>query len=67
MEHVSLEATPKGNGYQATVIYGHGVRISSAETYPTIAEALTAAAEKILAMPERLAEFDRDQIVAQSD
>lgn len=29
------------------------------ETYPTIAEALTAAAIKLLDMPERLATFDR--------
>ena len=39
--------------------FPHGVSVSSEETYPTIAEALTAAAIKQLDMPERLATFDR--------
>jgi hypothetical protein len=34
-------------------------RPGSDETYPTIAEAITAAAIKLLAMPERLATLDR--------
>jgi len=51
---VTLSATPKGNGYQATVTLPDGVSISSAETYPSIAEAITAAAMKLLDMPERL-------------
>lgn len=37
---VTLSATPKGNGYQATVTLPDGVSISSAETYPSIAEAI---------------------------
>jgi len=49
---------PKGNGYQATLPFPDGVSISSDETYPTIAEALTAAAIKLLDMAERLATLD---------
>jgi len=56
---VTLSATPKGNGYQATVTLPDGVSISSAETYPSIAEAITAAALKLLDMPERLEALDR--------
>lgn len=59
MPTIQLSATPKGNGYQATVTFPDGVSISSEETYPTIAEAITAAAIKLLDMPERLATLDR--------
>ncbi|EKS26826.1 MULTISPECIES: hypothetical protein [Nitrobacteraceae] len=59
MPKIQLSATPKGNGYQATVTFPDGVSMSSEETYPTIAEAVTAAAIKLLAMPERLAALDR--------
>ncbi len=59
MPTITLSATPKGNGYQATVTFSDGVSMSSAETYPTIAEAMTAAALKLLAMPERLEALDR--------
>ena len=59
MPTIQLSATPKGNGYQATVTFPDGVSISSQETYPTIVEALTAAARKLLDMPERLATLDR--------
>ena len=54
MTEVKLTATPKGNGYQATVTFPAGVSVSSAESYPTIAEAITAAALKLLEMPERI-------------
>jgi len=54
MTEVKLSATPKGNGYQATVSFSTGVSISSAETYPTVPEAITAAALKVLDMPERI-------------
>ncbi len=58
-------ATPKANGFQATVTFpGDGVSINSAETYPTIAEALTAAALKLLDMPERLEAMDRPEPLA---
>ena len=57
MSEVMLSATPKGNGYQATITFHTGVAVSSAETYPPIAEAITAAI-KLLEMPERLAELD---------
>jgi hypothetical protein len=56
---IVLSATPKGNGYQATVVFPGGVSMSSAETYPTIAEAITAAAKKLLDMPDRLSALDR--------
>ncbi len=54
MTELTLSATPKGNGYQATVTLPDCVVISSAEAYPTVAEAITAAALKVLDMPERL-------------
>ncbi|HLG87395.1 MAG TPA: hypothetical protein VKZ79_09395 [Alphaproteobacteria bacterium] len=54
MSAIQLSATPKGNGYQATVTFPDGVSMSSAETYPTIAEAIAAAARKLLDMPDRL-------------
>jgi hypothetical protein len=59
MTEITLSATPKGNGYQATVTFPSGVSVSSAETYPTVTEAMIAAAQKLLAMPERLATLDR--------
>lgn len=58
MASVTLSATPKGNGYQATVTYSDGVAISSAEAFPTQAEAISAAALRLLDMPERLERFD---------
>ena len=54
MHTITLSATPKGNGYQAMVAFSDGVSMSSAETYPTIARAMTAAALKLLDMRERL-------------
>ena len=59
MGQVTLSATPKGNGFQATVTYPNGVSISSSEAFPTQAEAIEAAAMKVLGMPERLADLDR--------
>ena len=53
MSEVKLSATPKGNGYQATVSFPSGVSVSSAKSYPTIPEAIMAAALKLLDMPER--------------
>ena len=58
---ITLSVTPKGNGYQATVTLPDGVSMSSAETYPTIAEAMTAAARKLLDMPKRLEALDRSE------
>lgn len=58
MASVTLSATPKGNGYQATVTYSDGVAFSSAEAFPTRAEAISAAALRLLEMPERLERFD---------
>ncbi|EZP79971.1 hypothetical protein BV97_03754 [Novosphingobium resinovorum] len=59
MGQVTLSATPKGNGFQATVTYPNGVSISSSETFPTQAEAIEPAALKVLDMPERLTDLDR--------
>jgi hypothetical protein len=66
MTTIALSATPKGNGFQATVTFPDGVSISSAETYPTITEAITAAALKLLDMPERLERFDPSEIPIQA-
>lgn len=57
---IKLSATPKGNGYQATITYPSGVAVSSQETYPTISEAITQAALKLLDMPERIARLDEE-------
>lgn len=62
MPTITLCATPKGNGYQATVTFSNGISMSSAETYPTIAEAMTAAALKLLDMRERLEALDHLQM-----
>jgi len=64
MVDVTLSATPKGNGYQGTITYSYGVSISSAETFPTIADAIAAAAIKMLELPERLDELDRSELDA---
>lgn len=61
MTNVTLSATPKGNGFQATLDYLGGVSISSAETFPTRSEAITAAAIKLLDMTERLDRFDSEE------
>ena len=61
MTEVKLSATPKGNGYQATVSFSPGVSLSSAETYPTVPEAITAAALKLLDMPERIEALGPDE------
>jgi len=63
MTTITLSATPKGNGYQATITFADGVSMSSAETYPSIAEAVTAAARKLLDMPERLEALDTPQTI----
>ncbi len=67
MTEVKLSATPKGNGYQATVSFPNGVSISSTETYPTIAEAVAAAALKLLDMTYRLEALDRAGAPARTD
>ena len=64
MSSVTLSASPKGNGFQATVTYSSGVSISSSESYPTQAEAISAAAIKMLDMPERLEDFDTSTLDA---
>jgi hypothetical protein len=59
MPTIQLSVTQKDNGFQATVTFPDGVSMSSAETYPSVAEAMTAAARKVLEVPERLAALDR--------
>lgn len=59
MTEVRLSAAPRGNGFQSTVSFPNGVSMSSAETYPTVSEALAAAALKLLDMPDRLARLDQ--------
>jgi hypothetical protein len=59
MAAITLSATPRGNGYQATVALPDGIFVSPAETYPSIAEAVTAAAIMLLDMPERPEALDR--------
>ncbi len=54
MSSVELSATPKGNGYQATITYPDGVSVSSAEAFPTRSEAISAAALKLLETSDRL-------------
>jgi hypothetical protein len=61
MTEITLSADPKGNGYLATVSFPDGVSISSAETYPTITEAMAAAALKLLEMTDRLEALDRTE------
>ena len=51
---IRLTATPKGNGFQATITFSSGVSISSAEAFPSEVEAVLAAAEKLLQMPDRV-------------
>lgn len=67
MVTITLSATPKGNGYQATVTLPDGVSMSSAETYPSIAEAITAAAMKLLDMPERIEALNGAQSILSTD
>jgi len=51
---VRLSATPKGNGFQATVTYPDGTSVSSAEAFPSQSEAILMAATKLLTMSDRL-------------
>ena len=60
MVEVTLSATPKGNGYQATVTFSGSVWMSSAENYPTVGEAIAAVALKLLDMPDRLDRLNED-------
>ena len=55
---IKLSATPKDNGFQATITFPDGLAMSSAETYPSRSEAITMAAVKLLDMPERIARLD---------
>jgi hypothetical protein len=59
MTNITLSASPKGNGYQATIAFSDGVSINSSEAFPSIGEAVAAAATKLLEMPDRLANLDR--------
>lgn len=63
MTTVTLTATQMGNGFQATAAFSTGISMSSAETYPTRSEAITAAAFKLLDMPERIERLDTADLV----
>jgi hypothetical protein len=67
MAEIKLSATPKGNGYQATVTFPDGVFMSSAESYPTIGEAMAAAALKLLDMTDRLEALDRAHLPSRTE
>ncbi|WP_191555615.1 hypothetical protein [Brevundimonas aurantiaca] len=60
MNEVRLSATPMGNGYQATITFPNGVAISSGEAFPSVSEAITAAAIKLLGLPERIEAIDAE-------
>jgi hypothetical protein len=64
MAQITLSAAPRGSDYQQAIIYCYGVSKSSAGQSPTLAEAISAAAIKLLEMPERLEEFDRSELAA---
>ena len=59
MSSVTLSATPKGNGFQATITYSDGIAVSSAEAFPSESEAISAAARKLLEMPDTLERSNR--------
>jgi hypothetical protein len=56
---ITLSESSKGNRYQATIALSDGVSISPAKAFPSIGEAVAAAAMKLLDMPGRLADLDR--------
>ena len=62
MTTVTFSATPRDNGFQATVAFSTGTSMSSAETFPTRSEAITAAALKLLDMPERIERLDMEDL-----
>jgi hypothetical protein len=64
MPTILLSATPKGNGYQPAATFPDGLSISSAEIYPTIAEATTAVTIKLFDMPQRLEALDQSETSA---
>jgi hypothetical protein len=66
MTTITLSASPKGNGYQATIAFSDGVLINSAEVFPSIGEAVASAATKLLEMPDRLEDLDRQPSEIQS-
>ena len=63
MTTVTFSATPRDNGFQATVAFSTGISISSAQTYPTRSDAITAAALQLLDMPERIERLAMEGLV----
>ena len=59
MAKIAPSAAPRGHGYQVTIAYSRAVSISSAETFPTLVEAITASAIKMLELPGRTEKIDR--------
>lgn len=64
---VQLAATPMGNGFQATITFFDGLSMSSAEAFPSKAEAILAAAEMLLRMPDRLQRAECEEPARPSD
>jgi len=59
MTNITIPALPQGNGSQATIAFSDGVSINAAKALPSIGEAIAAAATKLLEIPDRLANLDR--------
>jgi hypothetical protein len=59
MTTITLSVTPTRNGHQAKISFPDGVSMGSEETFPTVSEAMTATALKLLSMPGRLKALDR--------
>lgn len=62
MAKIALISAPTGNGHQGTIPCSRDVSVSSAETLPTLVEAISAAAIKMFEMPERVEEIDRSRL-----
>jgi hypothetical protein len=61
MARIALSSAPTGNGYQGTIAFSRAVSISSAETFPTLVEAITGAAIKVLELPGQTQKIDRSE------
>lgn len=59
MAKIAFSAAPTGNGYQGTITCSRDVSVSSAATFPTLVEAITAAAIKMLELPRGTEKIDR--------
>jgi len=67
MTEIRQSATPKGQWLSGDGELPDGVFISSTESYPTIGEAMAAAALKLLDMTDRLEALDRADSPARTE